>query len=67
MKLGHSLLFQESLADMVKALDSILESKSQSILASASGVAVNMIKILPSSMLQSHHTLNLIHPLADLL
>ncbi|KAK6149499.1 hypothetical protein DH2020_017024 [Rehmannia glutinosa] len=59
-------LVKDSAVDMVRALNSILEFKSQSLLRFASNVAVKMVNVLPSSMLQIH-VLNLICPLADLL
>ncbi|KAL0306141.1 UNVERIFIED_CONTAM: BTB/POZ domain-containing protein [Sesamum radiatum] len=57
---------KDSVVDMVRALGSILEFKSQSILRLASGVVAKLVNILPSPMLQSH-VLDLISPLADLL
>lgn len=51
---------------MVRALKSILEFKSQSILRLASTVTVKMVNILPGPMLQIH-VLDLLYPLADLL
>ncbi|PIN07585.1 hypothetical protein CDL12_19850 [Handroanthus impetiginosus] len=59
-------LVKDSVVDMVRALESILEFKSQSVLRLASKVAVKMINILPSSVLQSH-VLDIMLPLADLL
>ncbi|KAG8386600.1 hypothetical protein BUALT_Bualt03G0165200 [Buddleja alternifolia] len=63
--LQHPLV-KDSVVDMVRALGSILEFKSQSILRLASTVSVKMVNILPSSSLQSH-VLDLICPLANLL
>ncbi|CAA2997550.1 BTB POZ domain-containing At1g04390 isoform X2 [Olea europaea subsp. europaea] len=51
---------------MVGALESILEFKSESTMGVASRVAVKMVNILPSSLLQSH-VLDLMRPLASLL
>ncbi|KAL0399014.1 UNVERIFIED_CONTAM: BTB/POZ domain-containing protein [Sesamum radiatum] len=59
-------LVKDSVVDMVRALRSILEFKSQSILRLASSVIAKLVNILPSPMLQSH-VLDLICPLADLL
>ncbi|KAL0443180.1 UNVERIFIED_CONTAM: BTB/POZ domain-containing protein [Sesamum latifolium] len=59
-------LVKDSVVDMVRALGSILEFKSQSILRLASSVVAKLVNILPSPMLQSH-VLDLICPLADLL
>lgn len=59
-------LFQDSVEDMVGALESILEFKSESTMGVASRVAVKMVNILPSSLLQSH-VLDLMRPLASLL
>ncbi|KAI3456713.1 hypothetical protein Pfo_013376 [Paulownia fortunei] len=59
-------LVKDSVVDMVRALESILEVKSQSILRLASSVTVKMVNILPSSMLQIR-VLDLICPLVDLL
>ncbi|KAK4398716.1 BTB/POZ domain-containing protein [Sesamum angolense] len=59
-------LVKDSVVDMVRALGSILEFKSQSILRLASSVVAKLVNILPSPMLQSH-VLDLISPLADLL
>ncbi|KAL2473204.1 BTB/POZ domain-containing protein [Forsythia ovata] len=59
-------LVKDSVEDMVGALESILEFKSESTMGVASSVAVKMVNSLPSLMLQSH-VLDLLHPLASLL
>ncbi|GFQ03220.1 BTB/POZ domain-containing protein at1g04390 [Phtheirospermum japonicum] len=56
----------DSAVDMVRALKSILEFKSQSILRFASNVTVKMVNVLSSSRLQTH-VLDLICPIANLL
>ncbi|XP_051128689.1 BTB/POZ domain-containing protein At1g04390 isoform X2 [Andrographis paniculata] len=50
----------------MRALESIIQFKNQSILKLALDIAVKMVNILPSSTLQSH-VLDLICPLVDLL
>lgn len=47
-------LVKESVDDIVGALESILELKSESLLRMASDVAAKMVKLLPSSVLESH-------------
>lgn len=54
------------MVDIVRAMKSILEIKSQSILRLASTVTVKMVNILPSSILQVR-VLDLLYPLVDLL
>lgn len=54
------------MVDIVRAMKSILEIKSQSILRLASTVTVKMVNILPSSTLQVR-VLDLLYPLVDLL
>lgn len=54
------------MVDIVRAIKSILEFKSQSILSLASNVTVKLVNILPSSMLNIH-VLDILYPLADLL
>ncbi|KAL8033225.1 hypothetical protein ABFX02_13G148400 [Erythranthe guttata] len=60
-------LVKDSVVDMVRALESILEFKNQSILRLASSVAVKMVKVLPGSILLQNRGLDLICPLVDLL
>ncbi|KAL3627094.1 hypothetical protein CASFOL_028457 [Castilleja foliolosa] len=59
-------LVKDSVVDMVRALKSILELKSQSILRFASNVTVKMVNVLSSLRLQTH-VLDLICPLANFL
>ncbi|GER52753.1 BTB/POZ domain-containing protein 1 [Striga asiatica] len=59
-------LVKDSAANMVRALKSILEFKSQPILRFASSVTVKMVNVLPNSRLQPHVS-DLILPLANLL
>lgn len=59
-------LFQDSVDDIVGALERILESKSESVLKLASDVAAKMVNVLPSSTLQSH-VAHLVHHLLSLL
>ena len=60
------ILLQESVDDIVGALGSILELKSESLLKMASDVAAKMVKLLPSSVLQAHVP-HLVHHLLSLL
>lgn len=59
-------LVKDSVVDIVRAIKSIMEFKSQSILRLASTVTAKMVNILPSSLLQIR-VLDLLYPLADLL
>ncbi|KAH6778683.1 hypothetical protein C2S51_009995 [Perilla frutescens var. frutescens] len=59
-------LVKDSVVDIVRAIKSILEFRSQSILRLASTVTVKMVNILPSSILQIR-VLDFLYPLADLL
>lgn len=54
------------MVDIVRAMKSILEFKSQSILSLASNVTVKLVNFLPSSILNIH-VLDILYPLADLL
>lgn len=60
------LKFQDSVADMVGALEGILHLKSEPVLCLASTVAVKMVSVIPSSVIQSH-VLDIVHPLSSLL
>ncbi|KAL8461975.1 hypothetical protein ACS0TY_033167 [Phlomoides rotata] len=59
-------LVKDSVVDMARALTSILEFKSQSILKLASTLILKMVNVLPSTMLQVH-VFDLLCPLADLI
>lgn len=59
-------MFQDSIPGMIGALGSILGSKSQDTLILASEVAVKIVNVLPSSMLESHFPV-LVFPLSSLL
>lgn len=54
------------MVDIVRAMKSILELKSQSILRLASTVTLKLVNFLPGSILHIH-VLDLVYPLADLL
>ncbi|KAL8126612.1 BTB/POZ domain-containing protein At1g04390 isoform X3 [Apium graveolens] len=56
----------DSVADMVGALGGILHLKSEPVLYLASTVAVKMVNVLPSSVIQSH-LIDIVHPLSSLL
>ncbi|XP_071905526.1 BTB/POZ domain-containing protein At1g04390-like isoform X1 [Coffea arabica] len=64
--LSQHPLVKESVDDIVGALGSILELKSESLLKMASDVAAKMVKLLPSSVLQAHVP-HLVHHLLSLL
>lgn len=59
-------LVKDSVADMVGALEGILQCKSEAVLTMAAGVAVKLVSILPSSIVQSYGV-DLVHPLSSLL
>ncbi|XP_015166431.1 BTB/POZ domain-containing protein At1g04390-like isoform X2 [Solanum tuberosum] len=63
--LQHQVV-KESVGDIVGAVGSILASKSEATMRLASDVAVKIVRMIPSSMLQPHFS-NLIHPLSSLL
>ncbi|XP_073154231.1 BTB/POZ domain-containing protein At1g04390-like isoform X2 [Henckelia pumila] len=63
--LQHPLV-KDSVDDMAEAIESILESKSQTLTRLAADVSVKMANVLPGSMLQSK-VLDLIGPLVDLI
>ncbi|XAR58033.1 hypothetical protein NMG60_11026371 [Bertholletia excelsa] len=65
-KLQQQPLVKDSVADMVEALEGILQFSNAATLNSASNLAVKMFSIIPSSMLQSYF-LDLAHPLTSLL
>lgn len=58
--------FKESVADVIEALEGILQIKSHAVLSMAASVAVNLVRSLPTSMLQSNG-IDLIHPLSSCL
>ena len=47
---------QDSVNDIAGALESILEFKNESVLRIASDLAVKMVRVFPSSLLESHAT-----------
>ncbi|KAJ9672925.1 hypothetical protein PVL29_026258 [Vitis rotundifolia] len=59
-------LVKDSVADVIKALEGILQCNSEAVLIIAAKVALKLVRDLPSSMLQSH-VLHLIQPFASLL
>lgn len=59
-------LVKDSVADMIKALEGILQCNSEAVLIIAAKVALKLVRDLPSSMLQSH-VLHLIQPFSSLL
>ncbi|XP_009601254.1 BTB/POZ domain-containing protein At1g04390 isoform X1 [Nicotiana tomentosiformis] len=63
--LQHQVV-KESVGGIVAAVGSILASKSAATLRLASDVAVKIVRVIPSTMLQLHLA-NLIHPLSSLL
>ncbi|KAL7217359.1 hypothetical protein ACSBR1_029123 [Camellia fascicularis] len=63
--LQHPLV-KDAIADMVGALEAILQLKNEATLSLASNVAVKMVNILPNSVLQSH-VLDLVCHLTSLL
>lgn len=58
--------FQDSVADMIKALEGILQCNSKALIIIAAKVALTLVQDLPSSILQSH-VLHLIRPFSCLL
>lgn len=58
--------FKESVADVIEALEGILQIKSHAVLSMAASVAVKLVRSLPTSMLQSNG-IDLIHPLSSCL
>ncbi|KAG5578802.1 hypothetical protein H5410_049429 [Solanum commersonii] len=61
--LQHQVV-KESVGDIVGAVGSILASKSEATMRLASDIAVKIVRLIPSSMLQPHFS-NLIHPLSS--
>lgn len=58
--------FKESVADVIEALEGILQLKNHAVLSMAASVAVKLVRSLPTSMLQSN-AIDLIHPLSSCL
>ncbi|KAL6314869.1 hypothetical protein AAG906_029085 [Vitis piasezkii] len=54
-------LVKDSVADMIKALEGILQSNSEAVLIIAAKVALKLVRDFPSSVVQSH-VLHLIQP-----
>ncbi|XP_021644758.2 BTB/POZ domain-containing protein At1g04390 isoform X2 [Hevea brasiliensis] len=63
--LQHPLV-KDSLADIVGAIVWILQNKSKAILSMATNVVVNLINVIPNSLLQSYLS-DMVHPLSSLL
>lgn len=63
---SHHPLVKGSIEDMIGALESILDFRNESLLELGSTVAVKVVNVLPSSMLQSHLS-HLVCPLLLLL
>ncbi|XP_034678091.1 BTB/POZ domain-containing protein At1g04390-like isoform X4 [Vitis riparia] len=59
-------LVKDTVADMIKALEGILQCNSDTVLIIAAKVALKLVRDLPSSLLQSH-VLHLIQPFSSLL
>ncbi|KAL3851055.1 hypothetical protein ACJIZ3_012937 [Penstemon smallii] len=60
-------LIKDSVVVIFRALESILALKRQSVLSMASKMVAKMVNILPSTMLQSDHALDLIFHVAELI
>ncbi|KAL8162133.1 hypothetical protein V2J09_013622 [Rumex salicifolius] len=58
-------LVKDSIPDIIEALEGILQLKNEALLAMTSAIAVKLVSILPSSILQPH--VHFVHPLASLL
>ncbi|XP_021603154.1 BTB/POZ domain-containing protein At1g04390 isoform X8 [Manihot esculenta] len=62
----HHPLVKDSLADIVGAIVWILQNKSKAVLSMATNAVVNLINVVPNSLLQSY-LLDMVHPLSSLL